>query len=179
MLTFLIVLAIIWATWIIGIVITNKPHGKGMSTGAFIVIPVLFSIIFSVVYLFSKKVAVYVMLGINGFFCLLFLFFAICLIIDKLKMMFPAVFGTIRKPVNLGSHYTALGDKVMFGNVHIKDAHVLSFKYLFHAFAKDEKFVYYMGHKIIGADPKTFNQVFEQYAKDKNHIYRGDRKSVV
>ena len=85
MLTFLIVLAIIWTTWMIGIVITNKPDGYGMSTAGLIVIPFFLSIIYFVMYLFSKKVASYLMLGLNTLFALLFIVIAVLLIIYRIK----------------------------------------------------------------------------------------------
>ncbi|MEZ4804716.1 MAG: DKNYY domain-containing protein [Bacteroidia bacterium] len=38
-------------------------------------------------------------------------------------------------------------------------------------YGKDFKFVYYHGNPIIGADPKTFKVVGDQYAIDKNRAY--------
>jgi hypothetical protein len=56
----------------------------------------------------------------------------------------------------------------------ILDANPKTFKVLeFSNYAKDDKFVFYQGVKIIGADAKTFEAIDEFYAKDKNYGWYG------
>jgi hypothetical protein len=56
----------------------------------------------------------------------------------------------------------------------ILDANPKTFKVLeFNNYAKDDKFVFYQGVKIIGADAKTFEAIDEFYAKDKNYGWYG------
>lgn len=54
------------------------------------------------------------------------------------------------------------------------DANPKTFNILkFDTYAKDNKFVFYQGEKIIGADAKTFEALGDYYARDKNFGWYG------
>ena len=55
------------------------------------------------------------------------------------------------------------------------EANPVTFKILkFDRYAKDDKYVFYRGQIIEGADAATFESIEEFYARDKNTGYYGD-----
>lgn len=88
----------------------------------------------------------------------------------------PATFEIINYSYSKDKNY------VYYRHEKVIGADLVTFESIYHVdyiknYARDKFFVYYAGKKVIGADPATF-KTMNEYAKDKNFVYKIDSGEV-
>jgi hypothetical protein len=76
------------------------------------------------------------------------------------------------------NYYANDNHTVFYGKNFIENADPVSFRLLSINYSVDKNTVYYKGNPLVGADPtsmKSIKNEFNRMAKDKHHVYYGDK----